>query len=155
MKKCFKCGAEKEIDCFYRHPKMSDGRLGKCKECTKLDTRSSYRERIVQRKEYDRLRNKRPERRASNAERQRAIRVSSRDKYVARSAVQYAVRVGKLIPMPCEVCGDERVQGHHDDYSKPLDVRWLCFKHHKEVHGQVADSTDRARFRRAKSRPSQ
>lgn len=53
-----------------------------------------------------------------------------------------AIRKGVLVPKPCEVCGfqgtgsDGRnlVQAHHDDYNKPLEVRWLCQKHHHEWH---------------------
>lgn len=41
MKICFKCNKEKELTEFYKHPKMGDGHLGKCKECTKLDTKLS------------------------------------------------------------------------------------------------------------------
>jgi len=56
--------------------------------------------------------------------------------------VTQAIAKGILIPEPCEVCGvygkDEkgkrRVQAHHDDYNKPLQVRWLCLEHHKEWH---------------------
>jgi|GEM_PF-990020 len=45
------------------------------------------------------------------------------------------ITAGKLIKEPCEVCGTEKdVEAHHDDYNKPLDVRWLCRKHHREHH---------------------
>jgi hypothetical protein len=52
----------------------------------------------------------------------------------AHARVRDAVATGKLIPMPCEVCGKSPGQAHHDDYSKPLDVRWLCSKHHNLLH---------------------
>ena len=45
------------------------------------------------------------------------------------------IRQGVLVRMPCEMCGTEQdVQAHHDDYYKPLDVRWLCRTHHREHH---------------------
>ena len=39
MKICFKCGEQKEKTEFYKHPKTTDGYLGKCKTCTKLDSK--------------------------------------------------------------------------------------------------------------------
>ena len=52
----------------------------------------------------------------------------------AREKVLYALKRGKLMRQPCEVCGETKTQAHHDDYSKPLEVRWLCKKHHDEFH---------------------
>jgi hypothetical protein len=52
----------------------------------------------------------------------------------AHSTVTVAKKKGTLIEQPCEVCGSKvRVEAHHEDYSKPLDVRWLCNRHHRRV----------------------
>jgi hypothetical protein len=55
----------------------------------------------------------------------------------ARAAVYNAVKRGSLVRLPCEVCGEPKSQGHHDDYSKPLSVRWLCRTHHDEHHART------------------
>lgn len=50
-----------------------------------------------------------------------------------RWRVQYAIRTGKMIRQPCQVCG-AKAQAHHTDYSRPLEVQWLCSVHHGEAH---------------------
>jgi transposase-like protein len=53
----------------------------------------------------------------------------------AHSIVETAVRNGTLIKQPCEVCGSaENIRAHHDDYNKPLEVRWLCQRDHLAWH---------------------
>lgn len=69
------------------------------------------------------------------------FRGSSDDDY-AQNVVEKAVKKGILIPLPCEVCGESKkmsdgrrdVQAHHPDYNFPLNVIWLCQKHHFEWH---------------------
>lgn len=52
--------------------------------------------------------------------------------------VTEALKTGKLKKGPCEICGTRRrVQAHHEDYSKPLKVRWLCIKHHHAEHKRL------------------
>lgn len=62
-----------------------------------------------------------------------------RQKVVARTLANWALVKGEINRQPCEVCGSKTAEMHHDDYSKPLDVRWLCFKHHTELHVQRGD----------------
>lgn len=52
----------------------------------------------------------------------------------ARSALSRALREGLLVRLPCEVCGNPKSEGHHDDYAAPLVVRWLCRLHHRQHH---------------------
>lgn len=59
-------------------------------------------------------------------------------KHKAHLMVSNAVRDGRLVKLPCEVCGSvTRIHGHHDDYSKPLDVVWLCPRHHSQRHREL------------------
>lgn len=136
-KRCFKCGEEKWLHAFYPHPMMGDGRLGKCKECAKKDVRENRAAKRAQYSAYDQARFKRPERKAALKVYERNSRQRDPQKWKARQAVAHALRSGALKRLPCEVCGHSKSQAHHEDYSKPLDVRWLCFRHHREAHGQV------------------
>jgi hypothetical protein len=56
---------------------------------------------------------------------------------LARRKVSTAIASGKLIAKPCERCGADKSQAHHDDYQKPLEVRWLCAIHHAEFHSTM------------------
>ncbi len=56
-------------------------------------------------------------------------------KHRVRALTRSYIIAGKLIKKPCEICGsEEKIDAHHDDYAKPMDVRWLCKKHHREHH---------------------
>lgn len=128
VKVCFKCEAELPITNFYKHPAMGDGYLGKCKACTRYDVRQNRAAKRDYYNAYDRERSKNPERIKS-------IRNSrERHKHRASVAVHNAVRRGKMSKRPCEVCGASKVEAHHTDYSKPLEVMWLCRKHHAQIH---------------------
>jgi hypothetical protein len=52
----------------------------------------------------------------------------------ARSYANVAQKRGRLARCPCERCGAEHAEKHHDDYSKPLEVRWLCRPCHLSIH---------------------
>ena len=66
--------------------------------------------------------------------RQQIWRRNNPRKYGAYKAVWTALRRGQLQKQPCEICGKERVDAHHPNYAHPLEVRWLCRKHHIAAH---------------------
>ena len=51
----------------------------------------------------------------------------------ARIMFNHYLRDNHIERQPCEICG-AKAEAHHDNYDKPLDVRWLCFKHHRQWH---------------------
>ena len=126
-KPCFRCGEIKILADFYKHPRTADKRLGKCKECAKSDVSANYWKNRDHYIEYERKRGH-----IRNGKPAKNIPWGPR-----RSAPGTARR--KLDPKPCEICGSEKkVEAHHDDYNKPLEVNWLCRKHHLALHGKVA-----------------
>jgi len=133
-KTCFKCGVEKKLSDFYRHRGMADGHLGKCKTCTKLDAGKHRKENIEAIREYDRDRGKLDHRKSSCTKITKERRKSVKNYGSAHSKVNYAIKTGKLTKEPCCMCGSIMVQAHHDDYSQPLEIMWLCAVHHKSRH---------------------
>jgi len=148
---CRSCGAHLSGVNTY----ASDRRT--CKECVRERVRQNRAANAEYYRAYDRKRyRENPERkeRARAAasrfgpdyfkERARANRKSEPEKFRARNAVNNAVRDGKIEKSPCFFCGSrENLHAHHEDYSHPLDVVWLCASCHGKLHTIKGD------FRRA------
>lgn len=142
VKTCKQCGEPKTLAEFYKHQKMADGHLNKCKPCVRGRV-ASHRERNVDSiRAYDRARSKLPHR----MEKTRSVcaewRVAQPKRRAAQIAVGNALRIGKLEKWPCMICG-EKAEAHHPDYDQPLDVVWLCPAHHKQAHALIRNSNKR------------
>ncbi len=129
-KKCFKCEKIKDLSMFYGHPRMRDKHFNKCIECSKADVLSHRANNLERIRAYDRKRNQLPQRIAGRN------KYPSPEKRIAQHALGNAVRAGRIKKSKvCEDCGmSGSVQGHHDDYSKPLKVIWLCVPCHAKRH---------------------
>lgn len=162
QKKCTECEAERPLVDFYRHNAMAGGRLHQCKECVKTRVRKHRLANIDRIREYDRNRpnaderaeinrenyRKRtatPEGRASEWAKQKAWAQNNSEKRQAHIIAGNAIRAGALTPRPCGRCGDNSyVHAHHEDYSRPLDVVWLCRTchgaRHREINAKVREA---------------
>ncbi len=134
-KACFKCGKTKSLDDFYAHAQMGDGRLNKCKECTKTDARQHRLANPELVRGRDRQRDANPKRVAARRAAFVAEWEKHPDRMKARVALSNAVRDRRIKKLPCAFCATvEPVEAHHHDYAKPLDVTWLCKPCHRRFH---------------------
>lgn len=124
MKVCKGCGEIKDLNCFSKHPQNSDGRVGKCKVCVA----AYHRERNAP-LPADKKKRSEANRRGTAAWKER-----NRIQVRANKQVYHAIKTGKIVRRPCEVCGNVTAEAHHDDYNYPLSVRFLCRTHHQEWH---------------------
>ena len=139
-KTCFKCSRRLPVTEFYRNAGMIGGLLGKCKDCSRAYS-IEYRNRYIERhRSHDRERNRLPHRRADQVRKNKVKRATMGSDYDrSHNALNRAVASGKIVrPDHCTRClVDGAPQAHHDDYSKPLDVMWLCPVCHAERHREL------------------
>lgn len=147
MKQCKDCKEVKPVSDFYSHPKTADGYLPNCKPCHSRRVKENRARNSDRYREYEKARASDPQRVAARLEYQRSERGreamrASRRRYRENNPIKRAAHIitgnalksGRLVRQPCEVCGSSEVQAHHDDYGYPLAVRWLCVAHHVEWH---------------------
>lgn len=147
-KSCRACARVLPLSSFRVEAKGILGRQARCKECHAARDRELYAANL----ERNRQRNRAWEdlNREKLREKYRAYAKANPDKIRAkhasrgpeparlrvRSAVQRAIGRGELNrPETCEHCGKRGFNyGHHPDYSRPLDVVWLCAPCHRMEH---------------------
>lgn len=136
QKLCGVCKTTKPRRAFHRRKASSGGLAACCKMCQRT---------------YDKARLHQPTRVASRlvykdtAHGRRRLAVGKKA-WVARNPsarkahiiLGNALRDGKITKRPCRDCGSKKVHGHHEKYSKPLDVIWLCARCHRAKHERVA-----------------
>jgi hypothetical protein len=155
-KQCKKCGETKDLTEYYTAKGTVDGRHGSCKTCMSKAHKARY-QRIVspellqsfnekyherkkdpewlvsQRIKVRERRRKRIEAGIKRDEPKGSLGTINPIKKKARAMVSNAIRDGRMLRQPCLVCGC-KAAAHHEDYSKPLSVHWLCTKHHMDRH---------------------
>lgn len=140
-KNCFKCNTVKPLTEFYKHERMADGHLNKCKECNKKDVTENRNKNIDRIRQYDRDRAKNPDRQKAASAISEAWRQSDKRRMKCHNAVARAIKNGQLTRQPCVRCSSEKSLAHHEDYDKPLDVVWLCQPCHKQRHKEMLQIT--------------
>ena len=143
-KKCSECGKRFEL------PKYKK-RL--CTDCQTIYVREWRRRRKAegrpvhewkptreQRRVYDRRWLNKPGNRRKKIERlndRKKTDPIERKKTQVRNHVSHEIEMGRLKRKPCQVCGNEASQAHHEDYTKPLSITWLCREHHADRHAEM------------------
>jgi len=132
MKRCGTCRQEKPLSEFGKDKYRSDGLRWQCHPCQAESCRSYYESHSAKRRRWAREN-------AHRYSRTKRIRRHGTEKENARRTLREAVEHGDIVkPSACQGCGKvlpkRKLQGHHPDYSKPLEVRWLCAKCHCAEH---------------------
>lgn len=130
MKFCKKCNQNLEDDKFYPSRNTKDELFSWCKVCTRLN-RQKY---------YHLNKEKFRERRRKYLKKYYEKSELYKKKGLIGQKLKYAIQNGKIKKRnSCEICHNSPVHGHHEDYSKPLEVIWLCPRCHGVLHRQYKE----------------
>lgn len=131
MKTCARCKKQLPTSEFYKNSQKKDGLMTHCKNCDRL-----YR-RKMRKLHPDTYKARDKRYYAAHKEQKReyltAWRKANKPKTDAHLLVRQALKRGVITRLPC-FCGEERTDAHHEDYTKPLEVQWLCRRHHELIH---------------------
>jgi len=128
-KRCSKCGIVRDKKLFAADKRNRDRLHSWCRICQAANARAWLRK---QGKAYTRYNYQ--QHREYFLRKFREWRQAHPKAGMARSIVRRAIRTGDLTPLPCEHCGKSKSIAHHEDYSRPLDVVWLCRSCHRYLH---------------------
>ena len=147
---CTKCKQWKLLVAFSKRTASIDGRCNRCKICLAEYVQRYYQinriEIIEQTREYSQTHKveiaewgRSPAGKESRRKNDKNQRAKHPERIKAVNALNHAVRDNKIIrPDFCEHCDEKKfVEGHHADYSKHLDVAWLCLECHTELHKKL------------------
>jgi hypothetical protein len=134
VKRCSKCKRRKPLAEFHADAGKADGRSSRCKPCARLITKAWRAAHVERHRAANRAYRRTATGRVAVSASNERYRKAHPEKTRARWRVQRALRDGRLQRRPCETCGAPRAHAHHDDYGRPLAVRWLCRVHHAEAH---------------------
>jgi hypothetical protein len=131
-KKCYMCSELIDTVLFYKDRTRSDGLSNRCKDCARKHLRKmSLDHPHIFTEKYKRWYRKNKDKVRKNW---KIWYEANKYKVRAHNKVKTALLNGSLVKGICEKCGSSDVRAHHDDYSKPLQVRWLCQRHHMQHH---------------------
>ena len=136
---CTKCKELKSIDNFAFIKKGRPLRIPMCRSCTKKtnsEYRSSEHGKAVIRRQFKRRYNKHADEYINKA----TDRYFKKPEAVRAAAqARYALKKGLIEKKACENCSSDKVEMHHDDYSRPLEIRWLCRSCHMKEHKHLKE----------------
>lgn len=140
FKQCSICKIYKRFTEFSKCNQKKDGLRQYCNDCNNIRQRSYYKKYMNDPEVYEKRRTsvalymQRKRNDPSYVAKEKECTVIYPERARARAKLRRNVSNGKIKKLPCQICGDYQSEGHHEDYSKPLDVIWLCRTHHLEIH---------------------
>ena len=138
FKTCARCGDRLPVKEFWKNKRNKSGLANWCKLCH-TDYECSKHGRSIRAAINSRWRSSdKGQAKIRDCRQTEAYRLYQYNKErrtnFARAKLAQAIRQGTVKKFPCEICGAKEVQGHHEDYEKPLEVYWLCGICHRKYH---------------------
>lgn len=126
---CPDCKTEKPLTEFYRAKTRTSGYQNICKQCASERNKQYRKNRTPEQIEKQR-------KQSNKSSRKQNRKKTNSIKRMAHTYVRLAIMTGQLSKQPCEKCGAENAIAHHDNYTDPINVRWLCQSHHRQYHAK-------------------